>query len=151
MGCILPTIDALQVPTVLGIIATVCTTLPTQVKNVGSCCVRLHVALFQILKLFFLWPDWGIRNPRLWNQKFSSRNLESSLRFESGIQVPLMRNPQSRIQSMESVQSKTVLDDLFFVRRGELLINFSLTVMPTKQNKVNAIFSDLIGVNHVIL
>ena len=133
-----PSHHALQVPTVLGIIATVCTPLPTQTKNVGSCCVRLHVALLQILKLFFLWPDWGIKSPRLWNQKFSSRNLESSLRLESGIQVPPTRNPQSRIQSVGSVESKTVLDYLFFVRRGELLSDYSLTVMPTKQNKGNA-------------
>ena len=71
-----PSHDVPQVPTLLGVIATVCTLL-TQTKNVGSCCVRLHVASLQILKLFFLWPDWGIRNPRLWNCKFSSRNLES--------------------------------------------------------------------------
>ena len=65
-------------PNIVGsLIATVCTPLLTQTKNVRRFCVRLHVASLQILKLFFLWPDWGIRNPRLWNCKFSSRNLES--------------------------------------------------------------------------
>ena len=111
-----PSHDALQVPTPLGVIATVCTPLPTQKKNVGSCCVCLRVALLQILKLFFLWPDWGIRNPWLWNQKFSSRNLESSLRLESGIQVST--DEESAIKNakrgIESVESKTVLDYLFF-------------------------------------
>ena len=95
-----PSHDALQIPTLLGVIATVCTPLPTQTKNVGSCCVCLCVALLQILKLFFLWPDW-------WNKE--------SLALESEIQVPLTRNPQSRIQSVESVESKTVLDYLFLL------------------------------------
>ena len=115
-----PSHDALQVPTLLGVIATVCTPLPTQKKNVGSCCVCLRVALLQILKLFFLWPDWGIRNPWLWNQKFSSRNLESSLRLESGIQVST--DEESAIKNakrgIESVESKTVLDYLFFLLEG---------------------------------
>ena len=115
-----PSHDALRVPTLLGVIATVCTPLPTQKKNVGSCCVCLRVALLQILKLFFLWPDWGIRNRWLWNQKFSSRNLESSLRLESGIQVST--DEESAIKNakrgIESVESKTVLDYLFFLLEG---------------------------------
>ena len=46
--------DALQVPNLLGVVASVCTPLPTRTQqlptlfwhnNVGSCCARLHVAL----------------------------------------------------------------------------------------------------------
>ena len=46
-----PSHDALQVPTLLGVVASVCTPLPTRTQqhccanNVGSCCVRLHAAL----------------------------------------------------------------------------------------------------------
>ena len=40
--------DALQVPNLLGVVASVCTPLPTRTQhanNVGSCCARLHAAL----------------------------------------------------------------------------------------------------------
>ena len=43
--------DALQVPNLLGVIASVCTPLPTRTQqlptllHVGSCCARLHAAL----------------------------------------------------------------------------------------------------------
>ena len=146
-----PSHDALQIPTLLGVIATVCTPLPTQTKNVGSCCVCLRVALLQILKLFFLWPDW--RNKE-------SLALESEIQLkESGIQLKIrVRNPSSTDEESAIKNPKRgicrIQDCLglpFFVRRGELLSGCSLTVMPTKQNKGNAIHSDLIGVNHVIL
>ena len=39
-----------------------------------------------------------IRNLRLWNPELSQRNLESRLRLESGIQVPVTKDPESRIQ-----------------------------------------------------
>ena len=50
-----PSHDALQVPTLLGVVASVCTPLPTRTQqlptlfrrnNVGICCVRLHAALY---------------------------------------------------------------------------------------------------------
>ena len=50
-----PSHDALQVPTLLGVVASVCTPLPTCTQqlptlfrrnNVGICCVRLHAALY---------------------------------------------------------------------------------------------------------
>ena len=47
-----PSHDALQVPELLGVVASVCTPLPTRtqqcVNNVGSCCVHLHEALHLI-------------------------------------------------------------------------------------------------------
>lgn len=84
--------------------------------------------------------------------------LENQLK-ESGFLLKLgVRNPSSTDEESAIKNPKrgicTIQDCLglpFFVKRGELLINFSLTVMPTKQNKVNAIHSDLIDVNHVIL
>ena len=47
-----PSHDPLQIPTLLGVVASVCTPLPTRTNNsqhcwrnnVGSCCVRLHAA-----------------------------------------------------------------------------------------------------------
>ena len=43
-----PSHDALQVPTLLEVVASVCTPLPARTQqlanNVGSCCVRLHAA-----------------------------------------------------------------------------------------------------------
>ena len=49
----------------------------------------------------------GIRNPLLWNSLFSSRNPKYSLRLQSGIQIPLTRNPGS---SNWNPASKTVLN-----------------------------------------
>ena len=77
----------------------------------------------------------GIRNLGLWNQDFSSRNPESTLRLESGIQMLLTRNPKSkfiRTRNLESStwnaepadwypESKTFLDYLKWVDRGLLL------------------------------
>ena len=48
-----PSHDAPQVPTLLGVVASVCSPLPARTQqlptllrnNVGSCCVRLHAAL----------------------------------------------------------------------------------------------------------
>ena len=47
-----PSHDALQVPTLLGVVASVCTPLPTRSnnfqhcwRNIGSCCIHLHAAL----------------------------------------------------------------------------------------------------------
>ena len=37
----------------------------------------------------------GIRNSGLWNPEYSSRNPESHERLESGIQVPMTKNPES--------------------------------------------------------
>ena len=51
----------------------------------------------------------GIRNPGLWNPEYSSRNPESLLRLESGIQIPLTNRPESNIWNPES---KTVLEFL---------------------------------------
>ena len=56
-----PSHDALQVPILLGVVASVCTPLPTRTQqlptlcwpnNVGSCCVRLHAALDMVEILF---------------------------------------------------------------------------------------------------
>ena len=44
-----------------------------------------------IRKILACW----IRNSGFWNQRFKSRNPESSKRLESGIQVPRKRNPES--------------------------------------------------------
>ena len=44
-----------------------------------------------IRKILACW----IRNSGLWNQRFKSRNPESSKRLESAIQVPRKRNPES--------------------------------------------------------
>ena len=60
-GYILPTRDALQVPTLFGAVASVCTSLLTRTQqcwlnNVESCCVR-HVALIPSFRRnFFLDP-----------------------------------------------------------------------------------------------
>ena len=39
-----PSHDALQVPTLFGVVASVCITLPTRTQKCGSCCVRSHAA-----------------------------------------------------------------------------------------------------------
>ena len=55
----------------------------------------------------------GIGNPGLWNREDSLRNPESRLRLESGIQISLIKNPESSAWNPESTlwnpESKTVL------------------------------------------
>ena len=50
------------------------------------------------IREIYAYGAYGIRNPGLWNPENSSRNPESHQRLVSGSQVPLTKNPESRIQ-----------------------------------------------------
>ena len=47
----------------------------------------------------------GTQNPGLWNPLFNLRNPESRQLLQSGIQVPLTRNPKSTACNPESKTS----------------------------------------------
>ena len=70
-------------------------------------CSRLSLETnpsIHFLHCLYSWEtfSFGIWNPGLWNPEYSSRNLESNNRLESGIQVRLKKDSESSIWNPES-------------------------------------------------